>query len=59
MKSSELKIAISFESYDEKTAENYLYCYVAEKRIVSKLSNYRSQILIAQFEDLNEDCVWI
>ena len=24
---SELKISISVESYDEKTAENYRYCY--------------------------------
>ena len=26
------------ESYDEKTAKNYRNCYVAEKRIFSKLS---------------------
>ena len=38
MKPSELKISISVESYDEKTAENYRNCYVAEKRIVYKLS---------------------
>ena len=38
MKPSELKISISVESYDEKTAENDRNCYVAEKRIVSKLS---------------------
>ena len=29
---------IAVESYDEKTAENYRNCYVAEKLIVSKLS---------------------
>ena len=34
MKSSEFKIFISVESYDEKTAENYRNCYVAEKHIV-------------------------
>ena len=37
MKSSELKISISIESYDEKTAENDQNRYVAEKNIVSKL----------------------
>ena len=36
--SSEFKISISVESYDEKTAENYRNCYVAEKRIVFKIS---------------------
>ena len=38
MKPSEFKISISIESYDEKTAGNYRNSYVAEKRIVSKLS---------------------
>ena len=38
MKPSEYKISIVVESYDEKTAENYQNCYIAEKRIVSKLS---------------------
>ena len=28
---------ISVDSYDEKTAENYQNCYVAEKCMVSKL----------------------
>ena len=47
MKLSEFEISISVESYDEKTAENNRNCYVAEKRIVSKLSkisipNFRS-----------------
>jgi len=37
MKPSEFKILISVESYDEKTAENYRNCYVAENSIVSKL----------------------
>ena len=36
MKLLELKISISVESYDEKTAENDRNCYVAD--IVSKLS---------------------
>ena len=36
---SEFKISISVENYDVKTAENYRNCYVAEKRIASKLSN--------------------
>ena len=57
MKLLELKISISVESYDEKTAENYRNCYVAEKRIVSKFKLTRSQICIAQIEDLNEVCV--
>ena len=51
MKSSELKISISVESYDEKTAENYRDCYVAEKRIVSKLSKISMPNLIVQIED--------
>ena len=38
MKPSELDISFSFEGYNEKTAENYRNCYVAEERIVSKLS---------------------
>ena len=33
-----IKFLISFESYDEKMAENYRNCYVAEKRMISKLS---------------------
>ena len=37
MDPSEFKISILVVSYDEKTAEIYRYCYVAEKRIVSKL----------------------
>ena len=52
-----LKISISVESYDEKTAENYLNCYAAEERIVCKLQRYRSKIIIAQIKNLNEDCV--
>ena len=38
-KQSKFQILISVESYDGKTAENYRNYYVAEKRIVSKLSN--------------------
>ena len=37
MKPSEFKFSISVESYDEKTAENYRNCYVAEKCIASKI----------------------
>ena len=37
MKPSEFKILISVEGYDEKTVENLRLCYVAEKRIVTKL----------------------
>ena len=59
MKPSELKKFISVESYDEKTAENYLNCYVVEKRLVSKLSKISIPNLIALMEDLNEDCVKI
>ena len=32
MKPSQIKIPISIESYDEKTAENYRNGYVAEKK---------------------------
>ena len=38
MKSLELKISFSIESYDGKTDENYHYCYVPEKHIVLKIS---------------------
>ena len=38
-KPSELEISISVESYYEITAENYGNGYVAEKRMVAKLSN--------------------
>ena len=59
MKPSEFRISISVENYDVKTAENYRNCYVDEKRIVSKVSKFLFQILIAQIEDLNECCVEI
>ena len=54
MKPSEFIFSISVKSYDEKIAENYRNCDVAEKRIVYQLSN----ILIlnvnsTNFEDLN------
>ena len=35
MKSSEFKISISVKTYGGKIAENYRYCYGAEKRIDS------------------------
>ena len=57
MKPSEFKMSILVKSYNEKTAENYCNCYVAEKHTVSKLSRYGSQIVISQIEGLNEDCV--
>ena len=60
MKPSEFKIFISVESYYEKPAENYRNSYVVEKRIASKLSKTSiPNILIAQIEDINEDCVTI
>ena len=39
MKLSEFKISISVASNEEKSVENYRNCYVAENRILSKLSN--------------------
>ena len=39
MESSDFKIYISVESYDEKMTENYWKYYVAEKRIISELYN--------------------
>ena len=45
-------MSISVECYDEEKAENYRICCVVEKCI-----RHRSQILVAQIEDLNEDCV--
>ena len=47
MKPSEFEIYISVESYGEKTTENDQNCYVAEKRIISKLS----KILILNFDE--------
>jgi len=58
MKSSGFKISILVKGCDEKTAENYRNCYIAEKHIVS-YQRYQSQNLILQIEDLNEDCVKI
>ena len=52
MRSSELKISIPVESYDEKTTENYRYCYIAEKRIISKLSKIWMPNIIAEIEDM-------
>ena len=49
MEPSEFKISISVESYDEKTAENDRNCYVAEKRIISKVS----KISIPNFDSIN------
>ena len=43
MKPSEFRFYFSAESYDEKTAKNYWNYYVAEKRIVSKLSKILNQ----------------
>ena len=40
-----------------KNTDNDQNCYVAKKRIVSKLSKIRYQILIAQIEDFNEELV--
>ena len=57
MKPSEFEIFISVKSYDQKTAESYLNCYVAEKPIVFKPSKILIQNLIAQIEDLNKDSV--
>ena len=49
MKPSEFKISIEVESYDGKTVENYRNCYVAEERIVFKLS----KISIPNFDNTN------
>ena len=62
MKPTEFKFSLSVESYDEKTAENYQNFYVAEKHICMYFPDYqryRSQILIAHIEDLDQDCVKI
>ena len=45
----EFKFIISVESYAEKTSENYRNYYVAEKRIVSKLS----KLSIGSFDNTN------
>ena len=49
MKPSIFKISILVEVYEEKTAENYRNCYVAEKRIFSKLS----EISMPNFDSTN------
>ena len=38
IKPPEFNISVLVKSYDKKTPENYRNCYVAEKRIISKLS---------------------
>ena len=48
MKPSGFEISISVESYNEKTAENYRNCYVAEKRIISKQSKISIPNLIKE-----------
>ena len=57
LKASKFQISISVESCDEKTAENYRNCYVADMRIVSKISKISIPNLIEQIEHLNENCV--
>ena len=42
------------QNFDEKTAESYRNCYIAEKRIVSKLSN----ISIPNFDSINLRLEW-
>ena len=59
MKQPEFIISFTVESCDEKTARNYQNCYVAEKRIVSKLSKISTQIFIAQIGNFDKDCVKI
>ena len=49
MRPSEFKISISVESYDEKTAENYRNCYLAEMLIVFKLM----KLSIPNFDSTN------
>ena len=56
MKPSESKISFSVESYDEKTAENYLNFYFTEKISVT-IKDIDPKI--TQIEDLYEDCVKI
>ena len=54
MKPSEFKISLPVKIYDEKTADNYRNCYVAEKQIVFELSNIPiCDILISQIRDFN------
>ena len=49
MEPSDFKIFVSVKSYDEKTDENYRNCYVAEMRIISKLS----KISMPQFNSIS------
>ena len=55
IKPLEFKISISAESYDKKSLK------INEIATLPKMHSFedRSQILIAQIEDLNEDCVKI
>ena len=55
MKPSELKVSVSIDSYNEKTAKNYRNWNVDENRIVSKLS----KLSFLKIEDFNTNCVII
>ena len=57
MKPSEFKISISVESYDEKLLKITEIATLLKIEMFLNYQRYRSQILIAQIEDLNEDCV--
>ena len=54
MKLSEFKVSISVASYDEKTAENYWNCYVAESCVVSKML----KVSILNFISANRKLEW-
>jgi len=54
MKPSEFKTSIQAESYDKKTTENDIKCYVAEKQMLHKLS----KLSILNFDSNNWRLEW-
>ena len=56
MRQSELKKIISVESYDEKTDE---IATLRKSTLFPNYQRYQIQVLIAQIEDWNVDCVSI
>ena len=44
-------------SYDEKTAENYSIATLPKSAQLPNCQRCRAQIMIAQIEDFNEDCI--
>ena len=59
MKPSESHISLSVKSYDEKWLKITEIATLLKSALFPNYQRYRSQILIAQIEDMNKDCVKI